>query len=112
MKTEILYISDTLKQANEFLTDLVYDLQEMNVPILDFCRCRLVLETEHGIVRCTRKNPYNLRSVRYKNIDYIAKGCFLSEKDFYELIGYRLKPNVQEIQNRKQIIGLLSGELQ
>lgn len=110
-KIEILYISDTFKQAKLFLTDLVYDLKEKEIPILDFDRYRLLLETEYGKIRCICLTQNNFGAVQTNTVQYIANRSMISEKDFQKRIGYRIKQNVQKIQNRNQIIKLLSGEM-
>lgn len=110
-KKEILYISDTFKQARLFLTDLAYDLKEKEIPILDFDRYRLFLETEYGKIRCICLTQNDLGAIQTNTVQYIANRSMLSEKDFHERIGYRIKQNVQKIQNRNQIIKLLSGEM-
>lgn len=110
-KKEILYISDTFKQAKLFLSDLAYDLKEMEIPILDFDRYRCLLETKYGKIRCISLTQNVLGAVQTNTVQYIANRSMLSEKDFHERIGYRIKQNVQKIQNRNQIIKLLSGKM-
>lgn len=109
MKPEILYISDTFKESNEFIRDMAYDLQEMDVLILDFCRQRLVLETEYFKLRCISMNQHNLGAIRTDDIQYFANCSLLHGEEFHEKIGYRLKPEIKQIKNRKEIIKLLAG---
>lgn len=110
MKPEILYISDTLKDADKFLGDLAYDLNKMGVPILDFCRQRLVLETEEYILWCIYMTSHNGFAKRYSNVKYIANCSAIYEKKFQENVAFRLKPDVKKIKDRRKIIKLLAGE--
>lgn len=109
MKPEILYISDTFKQANEFLRDLECDLLELDVLIFDFCRQRLVLETEHFKLRCISMNQHDLGAIRTDDIQYYANCSMLYEKEVHKKIGYRLRPGIKQIKNRKEIIKLMAG---
>lgn len=109
MKPEILYISDTFKESNEFIRDVAYDLQEMDVLILDFCRQRLVLETEHFKLRCISMNQHNIGAIRTDNIKYYVNCSLFLKEEFHKKIEYRLKPGTKQIKNWREIIKLLAG---
>lgn len=109
MKPEILYISDTFKDANEFLGDLAHDLNKMGVSIFDFCRQRLVLETEEYILWCIHMTSHNGFAKRYSNVKYLANCSMIYAKKFQENVAFRLKPDVKEIKDRREIIKLLAG---
>lgn len=110
MKPEILYISDTLKDANEFLGDLAHELNKMGVPILDFCRQRLVLETEACSLYCLSMMSCCSLRHGHSNVKFLVNSCSsFYKEEFEEMVLFRLKPDVKEIKNRREIIKLLAG---
>lgn len=109
-KPEILYISDTFKETNEFLGDLAHDLNEMGVPILDFCRQRLVLKTESCILYCLSMMSRCFLKHGYSNVKFFVNSCSsFYKEEFEELVLFRLKPDVKEIKDRRELIKLLTG---
>lgn len=108
-KSEILYISDTFKEANEFLRDLAYDLNEMGVPILNFCRQRLVLETEEYVLYCLTMKSHDFTGHRFSNVKYLVNCSVFHREEFKELVSFRLKTDVKEIEDWRELIKLLSG---
>lgn len=51
-KPTILYAADTYKTVIGFLTEIIYDLNELKVPILNVDRRKFLVETEHYRLRC------------------------------------------------------------
>lgn len=109
MKPEILFISDTFKEANVFLKDLAYELNEMGVPILDFCRQRLVLETEECVLCCLSMNSHHFLGHRFSNVKYLVNCSVFHREEFKERVSFRLKTDVKEIEDWRELIKLLSG---
>lgn len=109
MKPEILGIFDTFKEANEFLKDLAHELNKMGVPILDFCRQRLSLETEACVIRCFFINSHSLLGHRFSNVRYFLECSSSLKEEFNNLVLVRLKPDVKEIKDWREIVKLLAG---
>lgn len=111
MKPEILCIFDTCKDANDFLGDLAHDLNEMGVPIFDCCRQRLVLETEEYILWCIHMNSHNSFAKIFSNVKYLVNCSVIykSKKVFREKVAFRLKTDIKEIKNRRELIKLMAG---
>ena len=109
MKTQILYISNSFKNANLFLKEIEKELNENGVPILDFCGQGLFLETDYCKLRCIHMNSHHLLGTRFKDFDYFVKEFGVIETEFEEMIAFRLKPDVKEIVDRQWLIKLLAG---
>lgn len=109
-KTKILYISGTFKEANGFLADVADELNDDGIPILDFCRQGLILETEYAKLRCVHMNSHDLLATRFKNFEYYMVGVEAVKSEFDEKIAFRLKPDAKEIVGRQELLDVLSGK--
>lgn len=107
-KPTILYVSDSCKVVDEFLSEIIYDLDELNVPILNADRRRFTIETEHYKLRGfpIHSNDSLWLSFEYKT--HFLNGTVIYQGLSLEKVLYRLRPNVKEITNRNEILKLLS----
>lgn len=107
-KPTILYAADTYKTVIDFLTEVIYDLNELKVPILNVDRRKFLIETENYKLRCFPIFSNNDSWLSAEYITYFVNGTIIYQGLFLEKVSYRLRQNVKEITNRNEILKLLS----
>lgn len=107
-KPTILYVSDTYKTVIGFLKEVIYDLNELKVPILISDRRKLMIETEHYKLRCLPVFSNNDSWVSTEYVTHFANGTIIYQGFFLEKVSYRLRQNVKELTDRNEVLKLLS----
>lgn len=102
---EILYVSDTHKQSQDFLRELAEDLDEKGIAF-ECSRKDFSLETKFYRLICQPMNGACAGRSRHR-VKYYAD-CTMREDMNRRIF---LKADAKKIESRKQIIELLSGEV-
>ena len=107
-KPTILYVADTYKTVIEFLQEVIYDLNELKVPILISDRRKLMIETEHYKLRCLPVFSNNDSWLSTEYVKHFLNGTIIYQGIFLKKVSYMLRQNVKEITDRNAILKLLS----